>query len=309
MDVVPGDQYRYALANFRIAHEKVESQRQALEQQEQQVALLRQRIALLEGSDDPRSALAAGNSSSVDDFTIRNAASGLDRLINRYAADLVRAPPVHLSQLRSVTLGDLNASPDHASGGSLPMITQNLLRHAMAESLSEGVLNCFLVTNSAEANVQLSRLHEHLFARDPVVASVWRRQTFSACIDNWQAIVDAAHAFGRMLHASRVTGIGSGSAGDAFYRAFVPEVGASMMPQEVELTKRCTRSERGETDRVGATLFPGLVKVTKAPDGAVMQTVVRRAQCICECALAWTSTGNTQTPISPSMSMRSGFSA
>jgi len=45
------------------------------------------------------------------------------------------------------------------------MVTQNLLRHAMAESLSEGVLNCFLVTNSAEANVQLSRIHENLFAR------------------------------------------------------------------------------------------------------------------------------------------------
>jgi len=229
------------------------------------------------------------------------------------------------------------------------MVTQNLLRHAMAESLSEGVLNCFLVTNSAEANVQLSRIHENLFARasselyyktyllsslfagDPIVACVWRRQTFSASIDNsdsalahtifsefapnlcsiimpssdphsppaptaeWQAIVNGAQSFGRMLHAGKVTGVGAGQGGDAFYRCFVPEMGAPMVPQEIELVKRCMKSERGEVDRVGATLFPGLVKVTKAQDSDMQQTVVRRAQCICECALAWTSAA----PLSP----------
>ena len=164
---------------------------------------------------------------------------------------------------------------------------------------------------------------------DPTVAAVWRRQTFSASIEacppelahaiisefaptlsrlimpfdppaitpQWQAIVDSAHAFGRMLHAAKVTGAGAGQ-GDAFYRCFVAEIGSAMVPMEIELVKRCVRSEQGQPDRVGATLFPGLVKITKSPEGQVLQTVVRRAQCICECALAWAPM-QAGSPVSP----------
>ncbi len=45
------------------------------------------------------------------------------------------------------------------------MIMQSLLRHAMAEAISEGFINCLIVTSSAEANIQLTRIHEHIFAR------------------------------------------------------------------------------------------------------------------------------------------------
>ena len=45
------------------------------------------------------------------------------------------------------------------------MMVQSLLRHAMAEAISDGIINCLIVTSSAEANVQLTRIHEHLFAR------------------------------------------------------------------------------------------------------------------------------------------------
>lgn len=71
-DVVSGEQYRYALTNFRIAHEKVEQQRQQLEEQEKQVALLRARIVLLEGGSDvaTRNTSKQGGSS-VDDFSIK----------------------------------------------------------------------------------------------------------------------------------------------------------------------------------------------------------------------------------------------
>lgn len=62
-----------------------------------------------------------------------------------------------------------------------------------------------------------------------------------------------------MLHGS------NSSSGDAFYRAFVPELGSTLYPRQIELVKRCLRSERGELDRVGATIFPGLVKVTRGP--------------------------------------------
>jgi hypothetical protein len=119
------------------------------------------------------------------------------------------------------------------------------------------------------------------------VASVWRRQTFSAAVDSCTpemslsilyeqipelmqqlngalptsggvSIMDSAYEFSRMLH-------GSNSTGDAFYRAFVPELGSTLYPRQIELVKRCLRSERSEFDRVGATIFPGLVKVSRGP--------------------------------------------
>lgn len=45
------------------------------------------------------------------------------------------------------------------------MQVQSYLRHAMAETISEGIINCLIVTNSTEANIQLTRIHEHIFAR------------------------------------------------------------------------------------------------------------------------------------------------
>jgi hypothetical protein len=74
------------------------------------------------------------------------------------------------------------------------------------------------------------------------------------------SILESAYAFSRMLHSS-----GSSST-DAFYRAFVPELGSALFPSQIELVKRCMKSERGELDRVGATIFPGLVKVTRMID-------------------------------------------
>ena len=95
-DMVPGDQYRYALTNFvrlaassadtsnahlhyfrrqRIAHEQVEQQRKQMEEQERQVALLRARIAALEGGGNaaPGQKPPGFNKSgsTVDDFTIK----------------------------------------------------------------------------------------------------------------------------------------------------------------------------------------------------------------------------------------------
>ncbi|KAG8964264.1 hypothetical protein FRC03_002031 [Tulasnella sp. 419] len=166
-DIVSGEQYRYALTNFRIAHEKVESQRQQLEEQERQVAILKARIAVLEGGDDqgiqkPVNANQGG--SSVDDFSIKQAASKLERLINRWAADLVRMPPAHPNDIRDAALVDLSGAPD--TSDAPPVVVQNLLRHAMSEVISEGVVNVLIVTNSPEANEQLTRIHEHIFARE-----------------------------------------------------------------------------------------------------------------------------------------------
>lgn len=76
------------------------------------------------------------------------------------------------------------------------------------------------------------------------------------------SILDSAYAFSRMLHGAAAS---SASTADAFYRAFVPELGSALYPRQIELVKRCLKSERGEVDRVGATIFPGLVKISRAP--------------------------------------------
>lgn len=40
----------------------------------------------------------------------------------------------------------------------------SLLRHAISQTVSEGVINCLIVTDSPEANIQLTRIHEHIFS-------------------------------------------------------------------------------------------------------------------------------------------------
>jgi len=134
---------------------------------------------------------------------------------------------------------------------------------------------------------------------DPIVACVWRRQTFSAAVESctpdmsmailkehvptlmaalqWQlptagntSIIDSAYAFSRMLHG------GGSSSAEAFYRAFVPEMGSALYPTQIELVKRCPKSERGAPDTVGATIFPGLVKVSRSPSGEETIQVSRR---------------------------------
>ncbi|KAF8141085.1 hypothetical protein K438DRAFT_1878703 [Mycena galopus ATCC 62051] len=290
------DQYQYVLTNFRIAHEKVEEQRMQLEEQEQQVAQLRARIELLEGGPG----LQMPGGSSVDDFSVKKEALQLDKLINRFASDIIRQPPTPIEVICEALLSDIGAEAASTFTGT-PMQVQCLLRHAISEVISEGFINCLIVSNSKEANIQLTRIHEHIFARDPTVAAVWRRQTFSAAVDTCtpdmahsilteqiphltqllhrddalpSSVLDAAYHFSRMLH-------GTNGVGDAFYRAFVPELGSTLLPRQIELVKRCMKNERGEGDRVGCTMFPGLVKV--GFDN--VHTVVRRAQVICECAM------------------------
>jgi len=122
----------------------------------------------------------------------------------------------------------------------------------------------------------------------PALASTLHRGGEKNVLPPIISILDAAYAFSRMLHGSRSS---SGGTIDAFYRAFVPEIGATLHAGQVELVKRCMRADRGEEERVGACVFPGLVKVSRGvpdPRGQPVeevQTVVRRAQIICQCAL------------------------
>jgi len=319
-DVVSGEQYRYALQNFRIAHEKVEDQRKQLQEQERQVAELRAHITVLEG-DDNTSRVTEVNTrkggQSVDDFSIKNAVSRVEKQISRWAADVIRNPPKSLDEIRAAAVDDLDGDLDGMPPAT-ELQTQNLLRHALSETISESIINCLIITNSTEANIQLTRIHEHLFARDPTVACVWRRQTFSAAVDSFSpemsevllkdslpallellatpthsvppvlvAILDSAFSFSRMLHGSKS---GAGGKMDAFYKAFVPDLATSLDPHQVELVKRCLKAEQGELDHVGACIFPGLVKITGGlgPSRSAeptQQTVMKRALVMCECAL------------------------
>ncbi|KAF8176570.1 hypothetical protein K438DRAFT_1770391 [Mycena galopus ATCC 62051] len=154
------EQYQYVLTNFRIAHEKVEEQRMQLEEQEQQVAQLRARIELLEGGPG----LQMPGGSSVDDFSVKKEALQLDKLINRFASDIIRQPPTPIEVICEALLSDIGAEAASTFTGT-PMQVQCLLRHAISEVISEGFINCLIVSNSKEANIQLTRIHEHIFAR------------------------------------------------------------------------------------------------------------------------------------------------
>ena len=137
-------------------------------------------------------------------------------------------------------------------------------------------------------------MNDHMPALSSVLYRVADKGVPAAII----SILDAAYAFSRMLHGSRSS---SGGTTDAFYRAFVPEIGAALHAGQVELVKRCVRADRGEDERVGACVFPGLVKVSRGVPGPRgqpaedVQTVVRRAQIICQCALV----GGPPPPQSP----------
>jgi hypothetical protein len=97
-----------------------------------------------------------------------------------------------------------------------------------------------------------------------------------------------------MLHSAPAA---AGPSADAFYRSFVPELASMLYPRQVELAKRCRHSEHGKLDRVGATIFPGLAKVSRTPPGPgvvlgdTTQMVIRRGQAKCSfhvsSALPW----------------------
>ncbi|GAA5860952.1 hypothetical protein JCM8547_003899 [Rhodosporidiobolus lusitaniae] len=389
--LVGDEEYNRLLKNYKLAHLRIEEQRSAMLEQEKQNAALRKHISLLEGGDSAGATVVGvhsaggGGGSTVDDFTIKNSSSSLERRINRWAADtlashLRSAPPpppgtdptafahlalIPLAEALFRDVDNVAASPflvglsqmgfDYPGLG---IVVQSLLRHVMSQLLCDGIVNKLLVTNSEEANQELTKLHEQLFHREPLVASVWRRQTFSAAVDSLdpemslslfsehmphvfslinpppppspvsptpaitiapelEAVLDASYVYSRMLHKSYSPG--GALEGSGFYRSFVCQVGSPLDPTQLELIKKCYRTERGEPERVGACLFPGLVKETaidttplpqisirhgqnggalagSGPNGGARvpqqkkretrTLVVRRAQVICECALA-----------------------
>ena len=100
-------------------------------------------------------------------YVCKNAGANLERSIQRWSGDLVRSPSVPLNEIRDAALSDIFGGPQQQDPSPAPpAVVQALLRHMMAETVSEGIINCLIVTNSKDANVQLTRIHEHLFARE-----------------------------------------------------------------------------------------------------------------------------------------------
>ena len=86
--------------------------------------------------------------------------------MNRWAADVVRNPPAALSDVYQAALADITGTGSSDSpDGATAIQVQNILRHALSEVISAEIINVLMVTNSAEANIQLTRIHEHLFSR------------------------------------------------------------------------------------------------------------------------------------------------
>jgi hypothetical protein len=68
--------------------------------------------------------------------------------------------------LKDAALADVASAEDTGLfKEARPMMVQSLLRHAMAEAISDGFINCLVVTSVVDANIQLSRIHGHIFTR------------------------------------------------------------------------------------------------------------------------------------------------
>ena len=84
----------------------------------------------------------------------------VERLISARACDQLlgkqdpRVAPVPPVTPKDATLADVsNAGYTGLFTEARPMMVQSLLRHAVAEAISEGFLNCLILTSVADANI------------------------------------------------------------------------------------------------------------------------------------------------------------
>lgn len=132
-------------------------------------------------------------------FTIKNSSSSLERRINRWAADTLalqasRFPPrlpgtelhsyIPFVPLLNALYADLPRSAQESPFLSflerndwkfdgVGLVAQSLARNAISQVLAEGIINRLLVTDSEEANLELTKLHEELFNRASPTLAVY----------------------------------------------------------------------------------------------------------------------------------------
>jgi hypothetical protein len=87
--------------------------------------------------------------------------------MNRWASEVLRIAPAPAAALQEAILTDIAYVEDNTAlfTDVRPTTVQYLLRHALAQVISEGIVNSLIVTNSFEANLEFTRVHERLLAR------------------------------------------------------------------------------------------------------------------------------------------------
>lgn len=100
----------------------------------------------------------------------QKAASQLEHAINDWASKVLRIAPAPAAALQEAVLADItDVGESTALFSDVRQLTvQFLLRHALNRVISEGIVNSLVVTNSAEENVGLTRVHERLLTRTPI---------------------------------------------------------------------------------------------------------------------------------------------
>ena len=101
----------------------------------------------------------------------QNTASRLERTINRWASEVLRIAPAPSAALQEAVLTDITDVKESTKESTAlftdvrPMTVQCLLQHVMGQVISEGIVNSLIVSNSAEENLVLTRVHERLLSR------------------------------------------------------------------------------------------------------------------------------------------------
>ena len=97
----------------------------------------------------------------------QKAASQLEHAINDWASKVLRIAPAPAATLQEAVLTDITDVGERSAlfWDVLPITVQCLLRHALTWVISEGIFNSLIVTNSAEENAVLTRVHERLLTR------------------------------------------------------------------------------------------------------------------------------------------------
>ena len=121
-------------------------------------------------------------------------------MIKLWASEILRVAPVPPATLKDAALSDVASAWDTGLfTEARPMLVQSLLRHAMAEAISEGFINCLIVTSLADANKELTRTHERLFARKCIVMLISYSDPFSCSLDVYSFPISYHLSYCRVL--------------------------------------------------------------------------------------------------------------
>lgn len=95
-------------------------------------------------------------------YTVEDENKALLPLVRALTEDLGQGQS-HDSPLLSLLDSFIKHPERESELGSMGFMVQSLLRHIFAEILADGIINQLLITDSEEANTELTKIHELLF--------------------------------------------------------------------------------------------------------------------------------------------------